>query len=104
MYFRDRNRFNEPEEMIPREPDSLYLSEIMGSLSNDLKSSSKNLKLMAEILKRDEKHNDSNLAEKQRRNIQNNFDTVRYSSPLMLNFSKLIVSIGNPHGKLQVHD
>lgn len=104
MVLRDRNRFNQPEEMIPREPDSLYLSEVMGSLSNDLKITSKNLKMMAEILKRDEKHTDSNLAEKQRRNLQNNLDTVRYCSPLMLNFSKLVVPIGNPHGKLQVHD
>ena len=85
MYFRDRNRFNEPEEMIPREPDSLYLSEIMGSLSNDLRNTSKNLKLMAENLKRDEKHNDSNLAEKQRKNIQNNFDTVRSGVGIMEN-------------------
>ena len=104
MYFRDRDRFNEPGEMIPREPDSHYLSEIMGSLGNDLKTTSKNLKLMAEILKRDEKHNDSNSAENQRRTIQNNLDTVRYCSPMMVNFSKLVVPVGNPHGKLQVHD
>ena len=69
MYFRDRDRFNEPEEMIPREPDSHYLSEIMGSLGNDPKTTSKNLKLMAEILKRDEKHNDLNSAENQRTTI-----------------------------------
>ena len=90
--------------MIPREPTGLHLSEIMRSLSNDLQNSSKNLKSLAKILKQDEKHSDSNLAENQRRNIQNNLDAVRYCSPLLVNFSKLVVPIGNPYGKLQVHD
>ena len=90
--------------MIPREPTGLDLSEIMQSLSNDFENTSRNLKALAEVLKQDEKHTDSNLAENQRRNIQNNLDTVRYCSPLLVNFSKIVVPIGNPYEKLQVHD
>ena len=90
--------------MIPREPTSLDLSEIMKSLSNEFENTSRNLKSLAEVLKHDEKHTDSNLAENQRRNIQNNLDTVRYCSPLLVNFSKIVVKIGNPNEKLQVHD
>ena len=90
--------------MIAREPTGLDLSEIMKSLSNDFENTSRNLKSLAEVLKQDKKHTDSNLAENQRRNIQNNLDTVRYCSPLLVNFAKIVVPIGNPHEKLQVHD
>merc|ERR1712227_761015 len=100
----DRDRFNEPAEMIAREPTGLDLSEIMKSLSNDFENTSRNLKSLAEVLKQDKKHTDSNLAENQRRDIQNNLDTVRYCSPHLINFSKIVVPIGNPYEKLQVHD
>ena len=93
--------------MIPREPTGLHISEIK-SLSNEFQNSSKNLKSLAEILRKDEKHTNTNLAENQRRNIQNKLidylDAVRYCSPLLVNFSKLVVPIGNPVGNLQIHD
>ena len=76
--------------MIAREPTGLDLSEIMKSLSNDFENTSRNLKSLAEILKQDKKHTDTNLAEN--------------CSPLLVNFSKIVVPIGNPYEKLQVHD
>lgn len=90
--------------MIPKEPNAKDFAELLLSLSDDFSQTSENLNEMSLMLKRDEKHQNSDAIENQRRTIQNNLDTVRYCSPLLVNLSKLVIPIGDPEGKLRVND
>ena len=97
-----RKRFNESAEIISKEANAAELSEFLKTLSNDFRKTSENFASFAELLKKDEKFATPENVEKQRRNIQNNLDSIRYCSPLMVNLSKIVVPIGDPNGKLRV--
>jgi len=100
----ERTRYNQADDLIPKEPNAKDFSELLLSLSDDFSQTSENLNEMSLMLKRDEKHQNSDAIENQRRTIQNNLDTVRYCSPLLVNLSKLVIPIGDPEEKLRVND
>ena len=98
---RDRKRFNEPADLLPKHPTSRHFADEISKISDQFKNISVNLKNFSDLLKQDEFHEEGNSKENQRRIIQNNLDTLRYCSPLLVNISKLVIPIGNPDGRIQ---
>ena len=100
--FSDRPRFNEPEVSTPERPTISYFSENLKTLGKMFQESSENLKILSEVLKKDEKFDDPKKVEIQRRTVQNNFDSIRYTAPLLVNLTKLKLPLGKPEALVKL--
>ena len=99
--FSERIRFVEAETPTPINPSAKDLSNELENLGPTCQNLSVNLRTLAAVLKSDKNFTSTSEKETQRRIIQNNLDAVRYSAPLLVNLSKLVVPIGSPDCELR---
>jgi len=98
----DRPRWNETEKTTPSRPNGEHFAFMLQDLGRTFQDVAPNLRELSQVLKADEKFYDSEKCEKQRRTLQNNFDTVRYVAPLCVNLTKLSVNIGKPKSLIEL--
>lgn len=76
----------------------------LGELGETFKNLAANSRNLGNVLKADLQPPSPFEKEVQRRIIQNNLDAIRYTSPLLVNLSKLVVPLGNPDSQLRIVD
>ena len=76
----------------------------LGELGETFKNLAANSRNLGNVLKADIQPASPFEKEVQRRIIQNNLDAIRYTSPLLVNLSKLVVPLGNPDSQLRIVD
>ena len=100
--FSERERWNEPATATPHKPNVAYFSEMLIGLSRTYNDVAANMRKLSTVLNNDIKYNDEIKSEKQRRIIQNNFDSLRYAAPLCVNLSKLKIPLNNVNAEIQL--
>ena len=98
----ERNRFVEAESPTPIYPSAKDLSVELENLGTTFKHLATNSKDLATVLRIDENFTSASEKERQRRIIQNNLDAMRYTAPLLVNLSKIVVHIESPDCHLRV--
>ena len=85
----------------PAQPTTKNFAETLKDISNTFQAVAKNLKIVSKELKADKRHYNHGDLETQRRVLQNNFDTIRYCSPLLKNLTHLKISLGSARSSLK---
>ena len=99
----NRIRINDSDEIVDARPMKKDFLKSCRSVGKTFQDKSANLKVVSEILKRDQffHENDQNRA-LQKNIIQNAFDGFRYSAPLFKNATMLKISISDENSELKI--
>ena len=89
----DRIRYNDPLYNPSRHPTTKDIVILLKHLAIEYNKISKTLKKMSEVLKNDKKFHDGKDKEIHRRIVQNNFDAIRYCSPMFKNICLLKILV-----------
>ena len=98
-----RTKINDCDENIPCRPTKTDFIKTSRSIEKTFRDKSANLKVVSEILKRDQffHENDPNRA-LQKNIIQNTFDGFRYSAPLFKNATMLRIPVSDEKTELKI--
>ena len=99
---RNRTRFNNPLLATPPRPTTEYLADVLIDIGETFGRMSKNIAQLSKLLTADKEIESDEEHEKTRRLVQNNMDSMRYASPMLMNLTKLCIPINRPQAVVQL--